>query len=198
MGTRGLQVVVSGGEVKVANYNQWDSYPSGQGVDVLNFLRDKMKPVFAENVSKCSWITEEEMKALWKTVGEISEDGMVSIEVSKKFSEKYPWLHRDCGSDIFDHIQNADGGLQTRDALSFAADSLFCEWAYVVDLDKQTFEVYQGFNKTPLTQEDRFFSLQKEGCEYYPVKLVKSYSLSNLPDNDVFCKECEPQEEYED
>lgn len=31
--------------------------------------------------------------------------------------------------------------------LEFANDSLFCEWAYVVDLDKEVFEVYGGSEK---------------------------------------------------
>lgn len=197
MGTRGLNVIVSGGEVKVANYNQWDSYPGGQGLDALHFVRDQMTPEFEVQVNKCSWISEEEMKELWKTVGEISDDGMVSVEVSKKFSEKYPWLHRDCGAQIYGYIHNAIDGLKTRNALSFAADSLFCEWAYVVDLDKAIFEVYEGFNKTPLTEEDRFFFLQKDGVEYFPVKLVKSFSMAELPTDDEFIKQCDPAEELE-
>jgi hypothetical protein len=197
MGTRGLNVVVSGGQVKVANYNQWDSYPSGQGIDALTFLREEMKSDFKQKVDNCSWISEEEMKDLWKSVGHVSDDGWVSVEISKKFSEKYPWLHRDCGAQIYGFVQNSENGLKTRNSLDFAADSLFCEWAYVVDLDKKTFEVYKGFNKTPLTAEDRFFSLQKEGEDYCPVKMVKSYSLDNLPSDEDFIKECEPQEEYE-
>lgn len=197
MGTRGLNVVVSGGQVKVANYNQWDSYPSGQGIDALTFLREEMKSDFKQKVDNCSWISEEEMKDLWKSVGHVSDDGWVSVEISKKFSEKYPWLHRDCGAQIYGFVQNSENGFKTRNSLDFAADSLFCEWAYVVDLDKKTFEVYKGFNKTPLTAEDRFFSLQKEGEDYCPVKMVKSYSLDNLPSDEDFIKECEPQEEYE-
>lgn len=198
MGTRGLNVVVSSGQVKVANYNQWDSYPSGQGIDALTFLREEMKDDFKKKVDSCSWISEEEMKALWKSVGHVSDDGWVSVEISKKFSEQYPWLHRDCGAKIYGFVQNSENGLKTRNSIEFAADSLFCEWAYVVDLDKKTFEVYKGFNKTPLTAEDRFFFLQKEGEDYCPVKLVKSYSLNNLPSDEDFIKECEPQEEYDE
>ena len=31
MGTRGLTMVVSKGKTRVAQYGQWDHYPSGQG-----------------------------------------------------------------------------------------------------------------------------------------------------------------------
>lgn len=35
------------------------------------------------------------------------------------------------------------------DSQEFLADSLFCEWAYIMNLDDQQFEVYRGFNKNP-------------------------------------------------
>ena len=38
MGTRNLTMVISNGETKVAQYGQWDGYPSGNGVIVLEFL----------------------------------------------------------------------------------------------------------------------------------------------------------------
>jgi hypothetical protein len=38
MGTRNLTMVISKGEYKIAQYGQWDGYPSGQGSVVLNFL----------------------------------------------------------------------------------------------------------------------------------------------------------------
>lgn len=41
-----------------------------------------------------------------------------------------------------------------RDALEFAAEGVKETWA---NLQKQTFEVYDGFNKTPLDQSERFF-----------------------------------------
>ena len=37
MGTRHLIAVMADGKYQVAQYGQWDGYPSGQGVSVLTF-----------------------------------------------------------------------------------------------------------------------------------------------------------------
>jgi len=39
MGTRHLICVVKGKEYIVAQYGQWDGYPTGQGIGVLNFFK---------------------------------------------------------------------------------------------------------------------------------------------------------------
>lgn len=200
MGTRGLNVIVSNGKVKVALYNQWDSYPSGQGMTTLEFFRDKFSEDFVRKVNGCSWINQEEHKAMWVSVGADPNSDMVSMDVSKKFSEKYPWLHRDCGAKIYDFINDSENGLKTQDSMDFACDSLFCEWAYVIDLDKKTFEVYKGFNTKPLEDSERFSILNEKckGEEYYPVKFVKSYSLSSLPTNEEFLEDLEPKNDEEE
>lgn len=42
MGTRNLTMVISQeGEKKVAQYGQWDGYPSGVGASVLAFLKNE-------------------------------------------------------------------------------------------------------------------------------------------------------------
>ncbi len=42
MGTRNLTMVINQeGEKKVAQYGQWDGYPSVVGLGVLNFLKNK-------------------------------------------------------------------------------------------------------------------------------------------------------------
>ena len=44
MGTRNLTMVIDKrGDLKVAQYGQWDGYPEGWGVEILNFARDKEK-----------------------------------------------------------------------------------------------------------------------------------------------------------
>lgn len=186
MGTRGINVVVLNGEIKVAQYNQFDSYPTGQGVTALTFVRDKMnKEEFKKKVLISTWITEEEHKQYWANCGADPTEEWVNMEVSEKFKEQYLYLHRDCGADIYQLIQDSENGLKLKDDTHFASDSLFCEWGYLIDLDKNTFEVYKGFNKLPLHKSERFSHL-KNSKEYCPIKLVKSYSLDNLPTNEDF------------
>jgi hypothetical protein len=61
MGTRNLTMVINHqGEKKVAQYGQWDGYPSGVGVCVLAFLRNKeLFQKFKSNLSKVRFLDEE-------------------------------------------------------------------------------------------------------------------------------------------
>jgi hypothetical protein len=179
MGTRNLTCVVLDGAFKVAQYGQWDGYPSGQGKTALEFLRTVAKhdgwAEFGDKVRALRVFTNEEAQSIWDAGG-----------LAKQC------LSRDCGAGILAHILagHTDGvTLQT----AFARDSLFCEWAYVIDLDKRTFEVYRGFSKEPLDPSERFYGEGKDdGKGYYPVRLSKSYSLDDLPTVDRVCKECDP------
>lgn len=187
MGTRNLTMVVKGGEYKVAQYCQWDGYPSGQGLTVLTFLRDEMdRERFEAAIAAVREISEDDMAAAWVDCGATPGENSVTIEVSDQFKARYLWLHRDCGADILSLIQGADGDLALTLKLGFVKDSLFCEWAYLVDLDQNTLEVYVGFNTKPLDESERFFSKEPPEKEYWPVRLVKSYPLGELPTDDQF------------
>ena len=142
MGTRHLVTVRVDGQYKVAQYGQWDGYPTGQGKDICEFIQDNLNNMdeFAGAVRECEWITEEEHKALWEECGAKGE--WVSIDISNKFKSKYPHLHRDAGGYVLQHIKN--GARKLEDSLSFGSDGLFCEWAYVVDLDEGALEVHRG------------------------------------------------------
>lgn len=200
MGTRNLTMVAKGGEYRVAQYCQWDGYPSGQGLTALAFLRDEMdRPAFEAAVDALREITEDEYKALWKECGADREDGFVTIETSNEFRRRYPWLHRDCGAGVLRIVQEAGGDLALHLSTEFAKDSLFCEWAYLVDLDRNVLEVYGGFNQEPLAEDARFFSDGYQRKEYFPIRLAKSYPLDALPTDDQFLADLrEPDEPDED
>jgi len=199
MGTRNLTMVISNGETKVAQYGQWDGYPSGNGVIVLDFLHTTNLEEFKKKLNKVIFVNgnkEKEIQNWLKSIG--SDNGWLTGEQSKLYHEKYPYLTRDNGANILQMIMDGEEDeIWITDSTDFAGDSLFCEWAYLVDLDKNKLEVYEGFNKEPLTIEDRFFNLTDKDSEYYPIRMIKSYDLNNLPLEDEFLKDLTKQQEQE-
>lgn len=193
MGTRNLTLVVHEGKVRVAQYGQWDGYPQGLGKDIAKVLQKTNVKNLRKAVDKCVFVGDEKIEQYYKAVG--SDGGpWVTMDVSDKFKAAHPLLHRDySGGKALSEILAAakkKGPIELVDQREFAADSLFCEWAYVLDLDNETVEVYEGFNTSPLTEKDRFFPLQSEakskaekhhsGEHYYPVRLKKSYSIKGF------------------
>jgi hypothetical protein len=212
MGTRNLTMVISNGETKVAQYGQWDGYPSGNGVIVLDFLTNTNLDEFKKKLNKVIFTNgnkEKEIQKWLKSIG--CENGWMTGEQSKLYQKKYPYLTRDNGANILQMIMDGEEDeIWITDSTEFAGDSLFCEWAYLIDLDKNKLEVYEGFNNEPLTIEDRFFYLmqgsleenkeRKENgidSEYFPIKMIKSYDLNNLPLEDEFLNDLEKRQEQE-
>lgn len=180
MGTRNLTMVILDKETKVAQYGQWDGYPGGQGATILTFLRECNMKTFNKKIKELRWLTKKEIDA---------------INPNPNWKELYPYLSRDVGGEILEVIYTKEiVGLMNQE--EFAKDSLFCEWAYVIDLDKKTLEVYCGFNQTPLKPKDRFYGNgEVNDGGYYPVRLLKSYSLTKLPTVKKFVSELEKLEE---
>jgi len=195
MGTRNLTIVVKDNEYKVAQYCQWDGYPSGQGTTVLDFVKTFNKEHFEFKLSNINMLTKDQIEKLWIECGAPQNTQFVSIDVCNIFKEKHPSLHRDTGANILDIINNSDKEVYLENELDFAGDSLFCEWAYVIDLDNNCLEVYCGFNHTKLEKNERFYFLQTESdSEYYPVKLIQKYDFTTLPTKEEFIKSLEEKE----
>ena len=186
MGTRNSTLVKIDNEYKVAQYGQWDGYPSGQGVIILETLRNCNIGLLKEKCSKVRQIKDYKLKYLWSEAHDLAGEkeketdneflkGMVSVKVADKFKELNPHLHRDCGGKILQHILN---GINEVDlSLDFAmGDSGFfgCEWCYVVDFDKGVLQVYSGT------------------CN--PDYLYKEFDLNSLPDEEEFLKECKEED----
>jgi hypothetical protein len=190
MGTMHLICVLQAGEYKVAQYGQYDGSPQSQGYRVLNFLTEEMKrDLFEKKVSGLSFVTPEELDQMWVNAGADPGAERVSLDISEKFQELYPENSSETSADILGLIQNSERPLKLRNNIDFAGDVL-CEWAYVVDLDKNTFEVYKGFNKSPLSKNERFaylqYTLKYSQDMFFPIKHVISFNLDNLPDIEQF------------
>lgn len=201
MGTRHLIAVQLDGEYKIAQYGQWDGYPSGQGLNVLNFLQAANLAVFREKLRKLKWATSEQINNAWIRAGAKPGSDLVSVSVGEKLEKANPELSRNTGARILDIVSESTSpeGLLMQNNIGFAQDSLFCEWAYVVDMDKNTLEVYKGFNHFPVT-EGRFVGpvyTTDDGPGsrgYGPVELVQTYQLDALPSEAQFLADLEPKD----
>lgn len=193
LGTRHIVAVHIDGEYKVAQYGQWDGYPSGQGATVLDFLHNGNVEGLKRNLAKTYVPTEDDHKRMWAEVGHdiVESKGMVPWGKSEEFAKLYPSLHRNTGAKILAFIASHDGEdrIPLENQIAFVGESLFCEWAYVIDFDIGTFEVFKGFNKVgPAPEGSRFHDVAwdgeyktSEGETYYQVTLARSWKLDALP-----------------
>ncbi len=173
MGTRNLTMVIANGETKVAQYGQWDGYPSGVGITVLTFLNDaSLMSKLRLNLNKCRFIDYEGKDKVFIESYDKNAPSW-SNEPDNRTVEQKVWfdtyITRDLAAIILTNIANSfDNEIILKDASDFIEESS-CEWAYIIDLDKNTLEVKNGAEKT--------------------------YSLDELPDEDTFFKELEGIEE---
>lgn len=197
MGTRHLIMVVREQKPVIAQYGQWDGYPSGQGYTVLEFLRKFNRPTFVEKLKNVRFVNKKDtaaMKRFMKKIG--APNGWMTPNQSALYNKKYPYMSRDHGAEILNMVYNSKGEVLLKDSSDFARDSLSCEWAYVIDLDNNVLECYSGFNKEPLEEDQRFRNTEvKKDSEWLPIKCLKKYSLDELPTNEQFVKDLEKNEE---
>lgn len=181
MGTRHLTMILQDGGFKLTQYGQWDGYPAGQGKTICNFFQANMDRLdeFRSKVKQLKYLTDAAVDAISTTYSAVN--GMMKLDDANKMEKEWPQLDRDMGAGVLQFILDQPPGAEVLiPDTSFAGDGLFCEWAYVVNLDPDTLEVYKGFHKGLLDPAERFADLQDPSSEYAPVKFVKSFPLSEL------------------
>lgn len=188
MSTRGAVGFAVDGGLKLT-YNHSDSYPSGLGQDVVDFLLTLFHgPDFVMTESHTFDI--EMLKEKVRAVKFIT-DGQKPTRAEKEYYKPHADLSVSNQSldDWYCLLRNFQGvdGLKgivggivkhISNSNAFPEESLFCEWAYVIDLDKQALEVYKGFQHTrPKTGR---FKDAKPQDGYYGCKLVKKIPFKKL------------------
>ena len=134
MGTRNLTVVKDlQGTTKIAQYGQWDGYPSYSGIQALEFLRNKdWQALLQSKLDNVEFVSDEEVDQLYKQFETTDWE-------NKEFLNAYPGLHRDTGIGILGVVANATAPIKSVDNTEFANDSLFCEGIYEVDFSTNKF-----------------------------------------------------------
>ena len=144
MGTRHRQAVITKeGDMKIQQYGQWDGYPSGQGKSILNYLRSGNLDKYQKNLEKIPHITDEQAE---------------EVEKDLNWRENYPYLSRECGSDIHQMIE--DGKVKFVQHASLEGCNRWCEGFYTIDFQKGLFiteyhgqEVVLNLSNLPTEEE---------------------------------------------
>ena len=133
MGTRNLtKVIDSNGAVKVAQYGQWDGYPSGQGATALYHAQNAR--MIESKLPNLHFLTDSEIENI---------NSLLSAS-GQPVSEVYPTLSRDTGADILGYVAYANEVFLV-DNSDFENDELFCEAVYTIDfVQKRFISTYGG------------------------------------------------------
>ncbi len=139
MGTRHYQVVIDKkGTKRVQQYGQWDGYPSGQGLNILKYLKSGDLEKYQSNLEKIKTPTKNQIEAINK---ELAKNG---LEHEK--GGKYYHFNRDCGSQMHQLIE--DGKVKNVQLMTKEEADKWCEGFYTIDFQNNTFQTeYYGISK---------------------------------------------------
>ena len=162
-------------------YNHWDSYPSGLGNKIANFLSEFSDVEAIKEIAENLVLVDADSKPTEDQKAEAKELGLYNDGVSTGSDDEWYCLLRNSQGDISVY---AKGLKYMIDNHGFLEDSLFCEWAYIMNLDTGRLEIYCGFNKDK-DAYGRYASSQKSSMNgradgYYGVALYKWIPLENF------------------
>jgi hypothetical protein len=178
MGTRGFVGFIVSGKEKIA-YNHYDSYPRWLGLRVM------------------TWAGSVDLVAARKQAVALRVVTGKRRPTARHIDLLHPYMDKDLvdGRDEIDWyslLRGTQGDPEAilacgyvEDAVSFATDSLFAEWGYLVNFDTGQLETYRGSQEQP-HHDGRFAGRTPFREGYWPVGLVASFPLDQ-PDSDAMC-----------
>lgn len=172
-------------------YNHSDSYPSGLGVEVEKFLKNYLnwEGEYERNLNDLKRDVRK-LKVVDDNIPPTPEDiralaPYTDLRVSGQSTSDWYCLTRHAQDDLNAMLKSGYIRLDNE----FIKDSLFCEWAYVINLDEENLEIYQGFQKKYhkagryARKRPRNWVPEYAGQTfYYPCALKQVYSLSTIAD----------------
>ncbi len=144
MGTRNLTMVRLNGKIRVAQYCQWDGYPTGQGAVIARFIQNELNlEVFKDKVKVLRLADNAMQDASWIDCGASPDSEGVNLDVLDYHAVIYPEFSRDTGAEILGLIQ-AGCVSHVKLDIDLLKAKWVCEYAYCIDLNKKTVELYHG------------------------------------------------------
>ena len=71
------------------------------------------------------------------------------------------------------------------DSSGFLADSLLCEWAYIINLDTNYLEVYRGLNKNQFAKGRYSGRSVRHSRGYFGVRLIAEVPFNSIKNSDI-------------
>ena len=170
MSTRGCYGFRKNGIDKLT-YNHSDSYPDYLGVVMVKFCKETSIEEMNEIFDRLILVNNN----IQPTAEQIQEcrvyyNGNVSLQTP----DDWYCLLRNAQGEINEYKNGLRYMIEDCD---FIKDSLFCEYAYIINLDTNCLEFWVGFQKEP-SYGNRYGTENNRG--YYPCKMMSYYPLENM------------------
>ena len=174
MSTRGCYGFRKNGADKLT-YNHFDSYPDCLGRTMVEF---------------CKATLISELNEIFDKLILVNESAKPTAEQIKECKQYYDGnVNRQTVEDWYCLLRNAQGDLDAYknglkymiDSCGFIKDSLWCEYAYIINLDTEELEFWVGGQDKPDIY-NRYGVERNE--DYYPCKMVASYPLVTISLNE--------------
>ncbi|OTA98754.1 hypothetical protein M426DRAFT_325712 [Hypoxylon sp. CI-4A] len=188
MGTRNLICIRVNKKWVVAQYCQYDGYPEGQGLIAFRFLKNADIVRFRERLANVYEPSDE----VFKLIAVANKNGRDRLKAAvgerelpwimhDPLNEIFPSMRRDIGALILQFIADSDAEnkVPVYLDLEFANDSVSCEWAYVIDLDDETFKILGGSGSKSKEGDDNPFQEIGPDDALIP-KLVTTFTFSHI------------------
>ena len=167
-------------------YKQFDCYPSGLGRDVCTFLSE---------VKDFGYLKRRLMECDKEVVGMNTTDSEFHLTGKRKWdrNEGLGYL-KALYNDSIDHIFITDH--------NFLRDSLYCEYAYVIDFDRMLLLFFKGNSVTENDRKESPFPsewwdnpLVYGKNKWYPVKYIDYYGIKGVTFQDFIISSKEEENE---
>lgn len=178
MGTRGAWGFYKDGVTK-ATYNHLDSYPSCLGQVMKEFCMVNDPADFEEIFNELKMVNANDVPSVddYIKLGTYRNNGV------NGGADEYYDLLRETQGEPQCYINDPNLKVMI-DSGNFLQDSLFCEWAYIINLENNELEIYRGFIKSP-PKNSRYYDGGETREGYYPVDMVKSIPFESLDEFDM-------------
>lgn len=149
MGTRGAYGFIKNKEMKVS-YNHFDSYLEGLGNNMVDFVKNTSKEQLNEIYDEIILVKENEKpnkkqnEEITKFLEKYSLENCINEENFGNRQRDWYYLLRNCQGEpnLF-----KEGLKYMTDDKEFLEDNLFCEYAYLIDLDNDKFIIQSNERK---------------------------------------------------